>query len=130
MRALLLLAGTLISPALSSAETPITGEALKRASAVAIAHVGGGRVTDTEIDDEEGYYEVEVRFADGREVDVHLDANFKVLGAEGEDEEESEVEDEAADDDEDEGVAAASETDDENVEVAEAEQAEELDAAD
>jgi hypothetical protein len=62
-------------------ETPITGPALAKASAAALAHTGGGRVTDTEVGDEEGYYEVEVTLADGRQVDVHLDSGFKVVNA-------------------------------------------------
>jgi uncharacterized membrane protein YkoI len=65
-------------------ETPITGTALARASAAALEHTGGGRVTDTEAGDEEGAYEVEVTLADGSEVDVHLDAGFNVLGDEPE----------------------------------------------
>ena len=65
-------------------ETPITGTALERASEAALAHTGGGRVTDTEAGDEEGAYEVEVGLDDGSEVDVHLDADFQVLGDEGE----------------------------------------------
>ncbi|HKQ00212.1 MAG TPA: hypothetical protein VJ735_07750 [Actinomycetes bacterium] len=60
-------------------EQPITGEALTRASAAAITHAGGGDVTGTEVGDEEGYYEVEITLADGRQVDVHLDSDFKVL---------------------------------------------------
>ena len=58
---------------------PITGGALDRASAVAIAHAGGGRVTGNELQDEEGYYEIEVTRSDGTQVDVHLDRNFKVI---------------------------------------------------
>jgi hypothetical protein len=61
-------------------ETPITGEALGKASAAALAHTGGGRVTGTEVGDEEGYYEVEVTLSGGGQVDVHLDQAFKVLG--------------------------------------------------
>jgi len=72
-----------------AAEKPITGRALDRAGAAALAHTGGGRVTDTEVGDEEGYYEVEVT-QDGKETDVHLNRDFKVLGTEadgaGEDE--------------------------------------------
>lgn len=60
-------------------ETPITGEALGKASAAALAHTGGGRVTGTEVGDEEGYYEVEVTLAGGGQVDVHLDRAFNVL---------------------------------------------------
>jgi len=59
---------------------PITGPALDRASSVALEHTGGGRVTATELQDEEGYYEVEVRRNDGSQVDVHLDSHFNVLG--------------------------------------------------
>jgi len=61
-------------------ERPITGAALARASAAALDHTGGGRVTETEVGDEEGYYEVEVTLADGGQVDVHLDSAFNVLG--------------------------------------------------
>jgi uncharacterized membrane protein YkoI len=59
----------------------ISGSALDRASAVALAHTGGGRVTGTEVGDEEGYYEVEVTRADGSQTDVHLDRRFKVIGS-------------------------------------------------
>ena len=66
-------------------ETPITGSDLQKASAAALAHTGGGRVTDTEVGDEESYYEVEVTL-DGRgQVDVQLDKSFNVVGSEGDD---------------------------------------------
>src|SRR5436309_402672 len=39
------------------ADKRITGGALVRASRVALASTGGGRVSDTEVGDEEGYYE-------------------------------------------------------------------------
>jgi len=61
-------------------DEPIAGSALDRASAVALDQTGGGRVTETEVGDEEGYYEVEVTRADGSQVDVHLDRGFDVLG--------------------------------------------------
>ncbi|MGH9242812.1 MAG: hypothetical protein ACRD29_00520 [Acidimicrobiales bacterium] len=64
-------------------EAPISGDALDRASAAALEHTGGGRVTETEVGDEEGYYEVEVTLDDGTQVDVHLDEAFNVLGSEG-----------------------------------------------
>jgi hypothetical protein len=60
-------------------EKPITGAALGKASATALDHTGGGRVTGTEVGDEEGYYEVEVTRSDGSQVDVHLNRDFKVL---------------------------------------------------
>jgi uncharacterized membrane protein YkoI len=57
----------------------ITGQALDRAKAAALDHTGGGNVTETEVGDEEGAYEVEVTRADGSQVDVHLDKGFNVL---------------------------------------------------
>jgi hypothetical protein len=66
-------------------ERPIEGAALARASAAALAHTGGGRVTETEIQDEDAFYEVEVTLSDGRQVDVHLDRSFAVVGDEAED---------------------------------------------
>lgn len=63
-------------------EVPITGEALDKASAAALDYIGEGRVTETEVGDEEGYYEVEITLDDGSQVDVHLDEAFNVLGHE------------------------------------------------
>jgi hypothetical protein len=59
------------------------GAALDRASRIAIERVGGGRVTGSELQDEEGYYEIEVTRDDGSQVDVHLDSHFSVLNAKG-----------------------------------------------
>jgi uncharacterized membrane protein YkoI len=61
-------------------DTAITGAALDRATAAALAETGGGRVTGTEIEDEESYYEVEVTRDDGSQVDVQLDRSFTVVG--------------------------------------------------
>jgi hypothetical protein len=66
-------------------ERPIAGNALDRASAAALDHTGGGRVTETETGDEESYYEVEVTRDDGSQVDVQLDRDFQVVGSEGDD---------------------------------------------
>jgi uncharacterized membrane protein YkoI len=60
-------------------DTPITGDALARAAAAALAHTGGGRVTGTEVGDEESYYEVEVTLDDDSQVDVQLDRDFHVV---------------------------------------------------
>jgi uncharacterized membrane protein YkoI len=65
------------------AETPITGTDLDKASAAALAHTGGGRVTGTEVGDEESYYEVEVTLDGGGQVDVQLDKSFNVVGSDG-----------------------------------------------
>jgi len=61
--------------------TPITGDALTKASQAALAFTGGGSVTGTEVGDEESLYEVEVTLADGRQTDVQLDSNFVVVGS-------------------------------------------------
>ena len=63
-------------------EQPITGPALEQASAAAIAHTGGGTVSETEVGDEDSYYEVEVTLPDGSQVDVQLDEEFNVVGSE------------------------------------------------
>lgn len=62
-------------------DTPITGPARARAEAAALAYTAGGRVTETEVGDEDSYYEVEVTLPDGRQVDVQLDENFAVVGS-------------------------------------------------
>lgn len=62
-------------------ETPISGSALEKASAAALGYTGEGRVTDSEVGDEEGYYEVEVTLDNGKQADVHLDKDFTVLGS-------------------------------------------------
>ena len=62
---------------------PITGNALDRAKAVSLEHTGGGQVIATEVRDEEGYYEVEVKRNDGSQVDVHLDRGFNVIDSSG-----------------------------------------------
>jgi uncharacterized membrane protein YkoI len=66
-------------------DKPISGQALDRASAAALAETGGGEVSETEVGDEEGAYEVEVTRADGSQVDVHLDKSFNVLSSVGDD---------------------------------------------
>ncbi len=60
-------------------EPPITGDALEQATEAALAHTGEGRVTGTEVGDEDSYYEVEVTLDSGRQVDVQLDEDFRVV---------------------------------------------------
>jgi uncharacterized membrane protein YkoI len=74
-------AGLAVAGSRDDHEQPITGQALARASAAALAVTGGGRVTETEIGDEDAYYEVEVTLADGRQVDVHLDRSFEPVSS-------------------------------------------------
>jgi hypothetical protein len=64
------------------ADVPITGSALDQASAAALDYIGEGRVTATEVGDEEGFYEVELTRDDGSQVDVHLDEAFNILSHE------------------------------------------------
>jgi uncharacterized membrane protein YkoI len=59
----------------------ITGSALQRASDAALEHTGGGTVTETEVGDEESYYEVEVTTDEGQQ-DVQLDRDFNVVSSE------------------------------------------------
>ena len=69
-------------------EAPITGADLEKASTAALAHTGEGRVTETEVGDEDSYYEVEVTLDDGSQVDVQLDESFAVVGSEADEEDE------------------------------------------
>ena len=59
-----------------------SGRALEKASAAALEYTGGGRVTETEVGDEESYYEVEVTTDEGQQ-DVQLDRRFEVVSSEG-----------------------------------------------
>jgi len=63
-------------------DTPISGSDLDKASAAALKHTGEGRVSETEVGDEESLYEVEVTLDDGSQVDVQLDESFAVVGSE------------------------------------------------
>jgi hypothetical protein len=63
-------------------DRPIPAEDLEQAEEAALAETGGGRVTETEVDDEESKYEVEVTLDDGTQVDVQLDEDFQVVGTE------------------------------------------------
>jgi hypothetical protein len=76
-------------------EEPITGPAYDKAVEAALNHTGEGRVTETEVGDEDSYYEVEVTLDDGSQVDVQLDEDFNVVGANPD----IETEDEANDSD-------------------------------
>ena len=56
-----------------------TGPNIEKAKSAALDHTNGGRVTGTEVGDEEGYYEIEVTRDDGSQADVHLDRDLNVL---------------------------------------------------
>jgi hypothetical protein len=77
----LLLAGAGVAYATGSGEDSsvrASGANIEKAKSVALEQVNG-RVSGTEVGDEEGYYEVEITRDDGSQVDVHLDKNFNVL---------------------------------------------------
>lgn len=63
-------------------DRPIPASELERAEKAALEETGGGKVTETEVDDEESKYEVEVTLEDGTQVDVQLDEDFQVVGTE------------------------------------------------
>ena len=66
--------------AVEGPDVPIAGTDLDRATAAALAYLGEGRATETEVGDEESYYEVEVTLDDGRQVDIQLDEAFNFVG--------------------------------------------------
>jgi hypothetical protein len=74
-------------------ESPITGTDLEKASAAALESTGSGRVTETEVGDEESYYEVEVTLEDGSQVDVQLDEHFNVVGSSADEEDSGDSDD-------------------------------------
>ena len=74
---MLLVAGVAYANGDDSSEQA-TGANIEKAKSVALDHVNG-RVTGTEVGDEEGYYEIEVTRDDGSQVDIHLDRDFNVL---------------------------------------------------
>lgn len=63
-------------------ETAISGDALAQASDAALAYTGEGRITGSEVDDEESKYEIEVTLDNGDQVDVQLDDEFNVVSSE------------------------------------------------
>jgi hypothetical protein len=82
----------------STDDAPLTGATLDRATAAALAHTGGGTVTETETGDDGAAYGVEVRLADGSQVEVNLDRDFAVVGQEADDDSGSDDDDGPFDD--------------------------------
>ena len=78
-------AGIAIAAGVGDDDKPLTGSALDKASAAALKHTGGGTVVETEVGDDGVAYGVEIRRADGSQVEVSLDANFNVIGGEADD---------------------------------------------
>ena len=78
-------AGIAIAAGVGDNDKPLSGSALDKATAAALKHTGGGTVVESEIGDDGAAYGVEVRRADGSQVEVNLDANFNVIGDEADD---------------------------------------------
>ena len=66
-------------------DQPITGEALAKCTAAALAEHPGGTVTETEVGDDGAAYGVEIRLGDGSEIEVHLNDDCQVTGQEADD---------------------------------------------
>ena len=83
--AMLLLLGAGVAYATGSGDddssSEETGPGIEKAKSVALEETNRGRVTETEVGDEEGYYEIEVTKDDGSQADVHLDKDFNVLSS-------------------------------------------------
>lgn len=60
----------------------LTGPSAEQAKAAALKAAGGGTVLEVESQDGDGagVYEVEVRRADGSQVEIHLNAAFEPVG--------------------------------------------------
>lgn len=70
----------------ATADNDVKGDERNRVASAATSAVGGGEAVDVETSDDLGdAYEVEVRRADGTEIDVTLDENLKVVGKDADD---------------------------------------------
>ena len=72
-------------------DPPLSGATLDQATTAALRYTGGGTVIDTETGDDGAVYEVAVRLDDGSVVEVELDASFKVIGQENEEEKDDDI---------------------------------------
>ena len=86
-------AGVVVAQNADDDETPITGDAYDRATEIALELAGGGEVTETEADDEDSYYEVEITLDDGSEFEVQLDEDFDVVSSGLDDEDDQDDDD-------------------------------------
>ena len=68
-----------------SGDLPISGSAPAECTAAALAANPGGTVAETEVGDDGAAYSVEIRLADGSEVEVNLNENCEVIGQEADD---------------------------------------------
>ena len=65
----------------------MTGTSAEQAKVAALKAAGGGTVLEVESQDGDGagIYEVEVRRADGSQVEIHLNAAFEPVGQQADD---------------------------------------------
>lgn len=70
-----------------SPEEPVTGPAAEQATSAALKAAGGGTVLEIERQDGDGagLFEVEVRRADGSQIEIHLDDQFQPVGTAADD---------------------------------------------
>ena len=89
--ALAALAGTGVAWSAAGDDDDATDQAIPagaeydQSTGAALAEFPGATVTETEIDDEESKYEVELTLEDGSQVDVQVDEDFNVVGTEADD---------------------------------------------
>ena len=113
-----------IASATGADVNPLNESVPAEAEQAALDEVGGGEVTDTESDDEEGTYEIEVTRDDGTQVDVHLDSDFAVLKTDEDGVDDDGTEDGTEDDGTEDDGSGGNETDDRALSAAEQKQAE------
>jgi hypothetical protein len=75
----------------------LTGPAFASATEAALDHTAG-TVTETEVGDDGAAYGVEIRRADGSEVEISLDENFTVVGEESDDSDKDDRDDDGSED--------------------------------
>jgi hypothetical protein len=73
------------APGDGDSDEPLRGSELEQASAAALKHTGGGTVVDSEVGDDGAAYGIEIRRADGSQVEISLDSDFNVIGQERDD---------------------------------------------
>jgi uncharacterized membrane protein YkoI len=77
--------GIAIAAGVGDDDHPLTGTTLRKATAAALAHTGGGTISESEVGDDGAAYDVEVRLANGNTVEVRLDSQYRVIGQEADD---------------------------------------------
>lgn len=92
--------GAGIAAAVGGSDEQVSGPESEKAAAAALRAVGGGTVLEVERQDGDGrgVFEVEVRRADGSQVEVHLDGSYQPVGTVADDDAGSEQDGEDADD--------------------------------